>query len=371
VKDGLRKRLEWLERKKGLESLEWLEWLECKRRGRRLMSFILTIVDSGYQNDRHYHEGKNMTHHPWTCASVAVFIACSVLFLPGCWGPGKGKPGGGAGPGGPGRPGGSFLSTAFDTQPFNTDVDKLPPMYTGHNPELLYSSIQMRRQSTAREAQETEEHYRTRMAQEISLPLMGTMDFDSIHAFRITPAEVRYDERNRVMSVSCRLSVAFEAGREDAAKKAFMVRYLPQLDNRYAITREDGTRVNIEEIKFSEYAVVAANAGGLPIESTAVAAAGGDRKPQQGVDRGSDHERIETTIKMTPEEARRIEGGIMALLVGKLAPPYASQEEISRKPSKEQPGTYLGIYHYLYLDLIEIWFYDVTSGTILKRMPSS
>lgn len=293
---------------------------------------------------------------------IVVLLACCVL-LPGCSGPDKSKRGGPGGPGGPGGRGGSFLSTVFDTRPFNPDMDRLPPMYTGHNAELLYSSIEIRRRNAVRQEHETEEQHTARTAREIYLPLMGVMDFDSIYAFRITPSRVRYDEKDRVLHIRSSLSPAFEAGREDGTKKAFTVKHVPQLDNKYTVTRKNGERVDIEETKFSDYAVVVVNGGGLPIEKNAAATNNGEGE--------SGGDRIEAAIKMTPEEAGRVEGGVMALLVGRLASPYTSYEEVSRKPSKERPGTYLGRYHYLYMDLKEIWFYDVTSGKILRKIPVS
>jgi hypothetical protein len=241
-------------------------------------------------------------------------------------------------------------------------------MYTGHNPELLYNSIEMRKQRSLRETGETEEQHKVRTAREVSLPLMDSLDFDSIYAVRVTPAEVRRDEKDGLIHASCRISPAFEAGREDPAKKAFVVRYLPQLDNRYTTTRKDGTRVTIEEIKFSEYAVVAVNARNLPIQRSAGPQAGKNSKRPQDAGREPGGESVEGTMRLTAEEARGIEGGIMALLIGRLAAPYTSHEEISRKPTAERPGTYLGRYHYLYMDIIAIWFYDVTNGKVLNRM---
>lgn len=301
-------------------------------------------------------------------SSAFAVLALFVLLFAGCSGPGKGGPGGVHGPGGPGGPGRGFLSTVYDTKPFNPEVDRLPPMYTGHNSELLYNSIEMRKQQALRETGETEEQHKVRMAREISLPLMDSLDFDSVYAVRITPAEVRHDGKDGLVHVSCNVSPTFEAGREDPAKKAFVVRHLPQLDNRYSITRQDGTRVTIEEIKFSEYAVVAVNAGGLPIQRTPGVHPPVDGKGSRQADRERGGEMIEAAMRLTAEEARGIEGGIMALLVGRLAAPYTSHEEISRKPTAERPGTYLGRYHYLYMDIIAIWFYDVTNGKVLNRM---
>lgn len=309
-------------------------------------------------------------HHRVSTVITVLVICCTVSFIGSCSRSGKGGPGGG--PGGPGGPGGSFLSTMFDTRPFNPAVDQLPQMYAGHNPELLYNNIQMRKERALRDPQETPEQHKARVGQEIYLPLMGTLDFDSLYAFRISPGEVTYNARKQLMEVRCQLTPAFEGGREEKTKKAFMVRYLPQLDNRYTITGSGGSKTEVEEIKFSEYAVVAVNAGSFPIERTAATDAKEDAKKKGTVpqvkDPRSGREAITATIRMTPEDAKRFEGGMMALLVGRLAEPYTSYEEIRRQHTTQRRGLYLARYHYVYIQLLEIWFYDTVSGKVLRKM---
>ncbi len=300
---------------------------------------------------------------------IAVLLVCCMVFTGSCSGPGKGGPKGRPGPGDPGN---SFISTVFDTRPFNMNVDKLEPMYTGHNPELLYNNILKRKENNTRDPGETQEQYRARIGREISLPLIGALDFDSIYAFRITPKEIRYNEKDRVMKVHCILSPVFGKNGRNSDKRSFMVRYQPQLDNRYTITGKDGAKIEVEEIKFLEYAVVPANIGSFPVEKTGSPDAPQDVKEKNAVpmvtNSGSDRGTITGTVTMTPEDAKRFEGGIMALLVCKLAEPYISYEEISRTPTSEKPGVYLARYHYLHIRLLEIWFYDVMSGKIFKKM---
>lgn len=302
---------------------------------------------------------------------TALLLICCSVFIGSCSGPGRGGQEKRQGPGGPDGPGRGFFSTVFDAKPFNMSVDKLEPMYTGHNPELLYNNIRMRKERVSRDANETREQYRIRIGQEISRPLMGTMDFDSVYAFRITPGEALYNTKDQVMQLRCPLSAAFEGGREEKSKKAFMVRYQPLLDNRYTITDSHGAKTEVEEIKFREYAVVPVNAGALPVEKLSLrgvkegartnSTAPGSGKEEPG------RENIAETIRMTPEDAKRFEGSIMALLVCRLAEPYISYEEIGRAPATEKPGVYLARYHYIYVQLIEIWFYDAMSGKILKK----
>jgi len=116
-----------------------------------------------------------MRYHRGSCSSIVALLVSCVLFFAGCSGPGKGGPGGGHRPGGPGN---GFLSTVYDTRPFNPDVGRLPPMYTGHNPELLYNSIEMRKQRTLREPQETADAHSPRMAREIYLHRTGSKALD-------------------------------------------------------------------------------------------------------------------------------------------------------------------------------------------------
>ena len=300
---------------------------------------------------------------------ITVLLVCSMVFTVSCSGPGKTGLKGRPGPGGPGN---SFISTVFDTRPFNMNVDKLEPMYTGHNPELLYNNILKRKENNTKDPNETQEQHDARIGREISLPLMGALDFDSTYAFRITPKEVRYNEKDRVMSVRCLLSPVFEKGGRGKGKKSFMVRYRPQLDNRYTITGSGGAKIEVEEIKFLEYAVVPANIGDFPIEKAALPDARQHVKEKNSLpvaaNSGPDREAITGTISMAPEDAKRFEGGIMALLVCKLAEPYVSYEEIRRTPTPEKPGVYLARYHYLHIGLLEIWFYDVMSGKVFKKM---
>lgn len=246
----------------------------------------------------------------------------------------------------PAMPNTQFLSTMYDTNSFNTGVTQLPPMYAGHNPELLYTNIGMRKQRAQRFPSETDQQYALRVGYEITLPLMGSLDFDSIYAFRITPAKIIYNAKERVMQVRCDLRPVMEAAGA-TSKRAFMVRYQPQLDNAYMIKNKDGTSKTIEERKFSEYSVIPVN----------------DISPAHLVNDG-----FEVSFAMNPDDAKKYQGSMNVLIIGSLATPYISYNEINRAPTVEHAGTYLARYHYLHIKLLDIWIYDATSGKIPKRV---
>ncbi len=145
--------------------------------------------------------------------------------------------------------------------------------------------------------------------------------------------------------MSCSLVPIFEKGL-DGPKKAFMVRYQPQLDNSSVVTGKDGSKRVIEEKKFSQYAIVPVDRAGVPVET---------------------RDTITTTVAMAPEEDRKTESGVMFLLIGRLQSPYASYEEVNRNPVGGASGTYLGRYHYLHIHVLDIWVYDIASGRILQK----
>ncbi|MBP1750740.1 MAG: hypothetical protein H6Q52_3279 [Deltaproteobacteria bacterium] len=276
-----------------------------------------------------------------TYISVIIVIVVLIFAVNSCSGPGKKdtpkRP--------PFIPETQFLSTMYDTKPFNINTDWLSPMYAGHNPELLYNNIRLRQEMVKRHPREAVEQYRTRVAENIYAPLMGSVDFDSVYAFRITPGNRVYNAGKKAVQLSFKLTPVYEKGLE-IAKRAFVVRFQPQLDNSYVVTGENGSKRVIEEKKFSEYAIMPVDSAGAPVENRDTLAA---------------------AIVMTPQEAKKSEGDLMFLLIGRLESPYISYEEINRNPLPGTSGTYLARYHYLHVKIIDIWVYDVTSGKIIQR----
>ena len=271
---------------------------------------------------------------------ILIFL-CIATVLVSCSGPPKRD----RGQRQPPVPETTFVSTMYDRRPFNTGIERLPQGYTGHNPELLYNSIRLRQEIVKWRPGETDAQHRARIGGEISAPLLGSVDFDSTFAFTITPSKRTYDTGRKSLEVSCSLVPIFEKGL-DGPKKAFMVRYQPQLDNSSVVTGKDGSERVIEEKKFSEYAIVPVDRAGVPVET---------------------RDTITTTVAMAPEEDRKTESGVMFLLIGRLQSPYASYEEVNRNPVGGASGTYLGRYHYLHIHVLDIWVYDIASGRILQK----
>ncbi len=271
---------------------------------------------------------------------ILIFL-CTAMVLLSCSGPEKREKGQRP----PVAPRTAFVSTMYDTKPFNIGTGELVPGYTGHNAELLCNSIRLRQEIVKQHPGETAAQHRSRIAGDIHAPLMGSLDFDSIYAFRIAPAKKVYDAGLKKLEVSLSLIPIFEKGIE-TTRKAFMVRYQPQLDNSYFITGKDGAKKVIEEKKFLEYSIVPVDGAGSPAET---------------------RDSISTVVPMTQEELRKTEADVMFLVIGRLQSPYISYEEINKNPQPGASGTYLGRYYYLHIHIVDVWIYDMANGKVLQK----
>ena len=280
-----------------------------------------------------------MVRRTYISAIVAIVLIFSVN---SCSGPGKKgqeeRP--------PVLPLTTFLSTIYDTKPFNINTDRLSPMYAGHNPELLYNNIRLRQEMVKRRPEETVEEHRSRIARDIYTPVMGSIDFDSVCAFRVPPGKSAYDAGRGSIELTVKLTPVFEKGLE-TPRRAFMVRFQPQLDNSYVIKEKNGSRRIIEEKKFSEYAILPVDDAGSPVE---------------------ERDAFAMTVPTTGEEAKKNEGDLMFLIIGRLRSPYISYQEVNRNPLPGSTGTYLARYHYVHVKIVDIWVYDSASGKVVQKL---
>ena len=83
---------------------------------------------------------------------------------------------------------GGFKPAEFDTSPFNITREQLPPMYFGHNIQLIYRAIRERKMGI-RDMTGTTAPIQGSGKTAIDFSSTGTLGLGSIYAFRIVPAE--------------------------------------------------------------------------------------------------------------------------------------------------------------------------------------
>jgi len=257
----------------------------------------------------------------------------------------------------------------YDTMPFDITRGQLPPAYGGHNAQAIYNSVQnsMARGAAAGVAEGQDPGIRmTRL--HAGFPLTGTLKAGSTYAFQVTPADISYNKREQMMRVYCQLWTILAKGTADKAKSGFRVDYIPQVDNRYAYTTADGKKIEIEEVKFRECTVAFENLREFPVEKSSLQAKQAKEKPVTSLDDALKGETIVAHFPAAKAEAGQLERNVRLLVLCNLASPYATSEILHEEGTPEKPGEYLAQHQYLHVRLLELWFYDASTGKVFMKI---
>ena len=232
----------------------------------------------------------------------------------------------------------------FDNRPFDISVGRLPLLYIGAEPGVLYNR-------------------------------MRSGETGGWYAFRLDLVERSYDPEKQELQVFCELSDVLEDGKADENRRALRIKYQPQLDNRYTSSDGQGGKIEIEEIKFREYAVAFTNFPRFPVERLMLSGARKtfEKEQKKGApavrpDESLKREVIVGKIPMAPKTARSQQEAVMVLAVCELVEPYATSDVVWQRPTPVKLREYMGQYFYLHARLVELWFYDFETGVVLSRM---
>ena len=303
--------------------------------------------------------------------SIALFLVCSEDLLHG-----QARRGGRGGQGEYARPPHIEEKTTpaeYDVLPFDAKALQLPRGYRGHDPELIYSKIAERNESSGKNELEPAERYRMGIEQERVLPLTGSLSFASTYAFRFKPVEIAYDAEKRTLRLFCEVYPVRNNGRIDATKKGLRIKTQPQVDNRYTYTNAHGKRVVIEETKFQEYAIAFKNYGEFRVDRLLLPSIQQalEKEAKKGKPVAADPslmgEFIVGSIGLAPQEAQEVKDRIMVLAVCNLTDPYITSDTVSEKPTPDKMREYFAQYFYIDVKLLELWFYNLDTGIVLMK----
>jgi hypothetical protein len=276
--------------------------------------------------------------------------------------------------GGPGMGGGRFRTAEFDTASFDITRQQLPPVYLGHNVQPIYDAINDRK-TEGTNLTETGARNPGNASHAIYLPLTGTLNFDSVYAFQIVPAENSYSAREQTIQSYCPLSTVLAEGMEDKTRKGFRIAYSPQMDTHYTYTDAKGRQIEVEDVKFRDYTIAFENFGQFPLEKAVLPSAKqeAEKGHRQGdttsrSDDASEHEMIIGRFTLPPAEAEQFEESLRLLAVCRMVDPYVTSETVHRTGTPEKPGEYLAQHKYLHVRLLELWFYDIATGKVLMKI---
>jgi len=300
--------------------------------------------------------------------SLAIcLLLCSPTHLPaqrrgGGWGL---KPGGG----GSDQDKGPVYSHEFDQTPFDITRERLPRAYMGHNIQLVHNAVK-NMLAERRGGQETGAEHLRGQGREDDPPLLAALNLNSIYAFQVKPAEVLYHSGEHTLEAYCELSPVLANGREDETRRGFRVIYAPQVDNRFTYTDDKGAQIEFEELKFREYTAAFRNFRDFPVEKAVLPSMNqaGKSSAGRGQENSLAREMIIGSFEVEPKAVKQLLESTRLLVVCNLADPYATSETVELHGTPEKPREYLAVHEYLQVRLLGLWFYDVVTGRILKKI---
>jgi len=246
-----------------------------------------------------------------------------------------------------------FVSADFDKTPFDMTAMNLPPGYVGHDPVAVYDMLNNIKGST----------------------LTGNQNFGDTYAFQVRPVEIIYDSSKHTLKVYAELMTILTNEAENRAKRGFLVRYEPQMDNKFSYTDAKGKKIEIEEVKFRKYVIAFEYPATFPVERIIIP------RIMKSMEKKFRKDNLEpalydtfkqdvilTSFNVPSSEAAQLRESTRLLVLCNLISPYTASTTVHRKGTLDKPGEYSAEHAYLYVHLLELWFYDVITGKVMLKM---
>lgn len=276
---------------------------------------------------------------------------------------------------------------AYDTKPFNANLESLPPNYIGNDIERIFDTLFDRQKSGKKGEYETTEQYRLRLNTEKLLPIIGSLNVESIFAFGLDEIKTEYDADKELLNVSFIPSLVLE----DIYKKAENWDKFKSYDNENI--RSVGIKSNVSTEKY-----LGANAFGVQKEVTKFFSDEYELsitnwknfidekyiKPKVVGDSIDPASRILMEIRSNDPfpyqipitaslpanvaNAQAIRNNLRGLLVCKLVEPYLSTYGSLKEPTIDSPTEHRTQYLYLNVKLLEYWVFNKVSGEVYLKV---
>lgn len=237
--------------------------------------------------------------------------------------------------------------STFSKVPFDTSVVKLPTNYLGHDFERIYKILNQRTPSNNTNNEfETSEQYQNRLFAQYKKPILESLDINSLFAFKPEKCESKYNADRKVLTVSLFISAPFNKG--------FNLKYEEKAIGSYLGTNAYGATRKIDQTEITWYQIAIDNLSYLNSLNEESA--------------GLSEWYFVNNLSIEPTLAMKLKQSLQALFICKLSEPYVSEEQMIKSATFDSPTFERTYYYFLHADVIEIIFYDYSTGEIIKRV---
>jgi hypothetical protein len=268
---------------------------------------------------------------------------------------------------------------AYSTQPFDLSAGSLSPNFRGHNAIAIYKSLAARKTGADKGEFETTEAYRQRLDREASAPLVGSLTKDSTFAFVVKGIDSQYDADSQVLHARAKLSRVTEGVSLSENRMALTWDIVSKDHSSYVGTNAYGASVKVERNISDFYEIAFDNYLNFPtvkylgkVEQEVV-----DENTKRYADLGiqhpdSDFDYLKHTgffadLKLDVPTAVKAKENLRLLLICKLSEPQTIEGSMYDKPTIDNPNEYLITNYSINTHLLEIWFFDNSTGQVLAK----
>jgi hypothetical protein len=218
-------------------------------------------------------------------------------------------------------------------------AESLPPRYRGNDLPGLFHAIESLERGDVKGEFETTAQFEERTKRDLSRPLLGDLSLNSLFAFQWDPSDVHYDADAQELTATLHL----EPMPHNATVGVVRYRLESGVVTSYEATNAYGVTAEVKRSNFTEYEIMFATPTGFPPEVVA-------------------------SIGLTPEQAKKQEAALTALLVCRLIPPFLGSATEYHEPTLQEPIESTFETHYLRVKILQVWFYNLEKGSILAQL---
>jgi formylglycine-generating enzyme required for sulfatase activity len=231
----------------------------------------------------------------------------------------------------------------YSVVPFDQSIKVLSPQYPGHDAAALFNRIEAVVNAKKGEFETTEE-FQSRIKAEYSKPLVGSLRWDSIYAVQVEGCEVIYDADAQVFHIKCEPTPVYSATSETIiGGRSFRFKTAITSSRQYAAQNVFGATFEVTSTRWETFQISFTNWLWGPA--------------------------LVSEIPINRQEAPIIKPNLKALLVGKLSVTNPTRSGFRyRAATFESPTEISDWLYYIDIDLMEVLFYDYTSGRIFSRL---
>jgi hypothetical protein len=254
-------------------------------------------------------------------------------------------------------------------------LDKLPPQYMGHDPEKLFNILKQQQKTSKKGEFETTEEFHSRIQKQREAPILGDLTIGSTFIFQIprttgTPytlgtynIKAAYDADHKVLEVAALLDTYYL----DKKIKYFSSREIYDPKKHYEGTNAFGTQVTVEVHHSKHFKVIINNYQSFPL----IKYISKENRDLGLKDSSYALDAYVVRLNMDNSSARIAKENLSLLVVCKIIPPFTTEDTFSDKATILSPIESSRKDSYIYTNVLELWFYNISTGEIYAKLRRS